>query len=177
MILVRKMADCRTVDCSLTIAGSEDEVVAAAATHAVVAHGRTNVPAVREEVRRTLAEDRGEGRYGTVVIATLVGDLSSLQRALEQWAAQRQPPGFLVDELMVTHDGWTVVFAVFFENRDAFRRLLEDPEQDRWYTEQIAPHIVDEVWIVGTWQRAVHRAAPSRLPSPRTERAHDRVDR
>jgi hypothetical protein len=48
---MRKVADCRLwpsqIGCSLTIAGAEDEVVAAAAGHAAEAHGHIDGPELR----------------------------------------------------------------------------------------------------------------------------------
>ena len=64
----RVMADCRRFEsennCSLTILGEEDEVVRAAAAHAVDYHGHDDTPELREQVRSMLepaeayAEDR-----------------------------------------------------------------------------------------------------------------------
>ena len=56
--MARKMADCRRFpsesDCSLTIIGEEDEVVEAAAQHAVSVHSHDDTPELREEVRGML---------------------------------------------------------------------------------------------------------------------------
>jgi Protein of unknown function (DUF1059) len=54
----RKIADCRRFEsesnCSLTIIGDEEEVVAAAAQHAVVVHGHEDTPDLREQLRAML---------------------------------------------------------------------------------------------------------------------------
>jgi Protein of unknown function (DUF1059) len=54
----RVMADCRRFEsdnrCTLTIIGAEDEVVAAAADHAISAHGHEDTPELREQIRGTL---------------------------------------------------------------------------------------------------------------------------
>lgn len=54
----RKIADCRRFqsddNCTLTIIGNEDEVVAAAAEHATAAHGHTDTPELREQLRALL---------------------------------------------------------------------------------------------------------------------------
>ena len=56
--MARKMADCRRFpsdsNCSLTIIGEEDEVVQAAAQHAVSVHQHEDTPELREEVRGML---------------------------------------------------------------------------------------------------------------------------
>lgn len=55
---MRKIADCRRFEsesnCSLTIIGEEDEVVAAAAEHATTVHGHRDGPELREQVRAML---------------------------------------------------------------------------------------------------------------------------
>jgi hypothetical protein len=62
--MARKMADCRRFpsdsDCSLTIIGEEDEVVEAAAQHAVSVHSHEDNPELREEIRGILEP---EGSY------------------------------------------------------------------------------------------------------------------
>jgi hypothetical protein len=54
----RKMADCRRFEsdsnCSLTIIGEEDEVVSAAADHAVSVHGHEDTAELRSQVRAML---------------------------------------------------------------------------------------------------------------------------
>jgi hypothetical protein len=58
---MRKMADCRTMpsdtNCTLTIAGEEDEVLLAATQHAVAVHGHEDSPQLREEIRTLLVEE------------------------------------------------------------------------------------------------------------------------
>jgi hypothetical protein len=53
--MARVMADCRRwpsdANCSLTIIGEEEEVVAAAAEHSVSAHGHEDTPELREQLR------------------------------------------------------------------------------------------------------------------------------
>jgi hypothetical protein len=60
----RKMADCRRFEsdnnCSLTIIGEEDEVISAAAQHAVAAHGHQDTPQLRDQLRAMLEP---EGTY------------------------------------------------------------------------------------------------------------------
>jgi predicted small metal-binding protein len=53
--MARKMIDCGKVpsdiNCTLTIAGTEDEVLAAAVAHAVDKHGHEDTPELREMIR------------------------------------------------------------------------------------------------------------------------------
>jgi predicted small metal-binding protein len=57
----RKYVDCRDMpsenNCSLYISGTEDEVVMAAAEHAVSAHGHDDTPELRDEIRRSLKDE------------------------------------------------------------------------------------------------------------------------
>lgn len=56
--MARVMADCRRFpsdsDCSLTILGEEDEVVRAAAEHAVSVHGHEDTADLKEQIRGML---------------------------------------------------------------------------------------------------------------------------
>jgi predicted small metal-binding protein len=56
--MARKMIDCRAVPseigCTLTIAGTEDEVLDAAVAHAVAKHGHEDTPELREMLRGAL---------------------------------------------------------------------------------------------------------------------------
>jgi hypothetical protein len=56
--MARMMADCRRwpseTNCSLTIIGEEDEVVRAAAEHAVSVHGHEDTPELREQLKNFL---------------------------------------------------------------------------------------------------------------------------
>ena len=58
--MARKMIDCRDVPneigCTLAIAGSEDEVIDAAAAHAVAKHGHEDTPELREMIRSGLRD-------------------------------------------------------------------------------------------------------------------------
>jgi hypothetical protein len=62
--MTRKTLDCRTapndVGCTLALSGEPDEVVAAAAQHAVTVHGHADVPELHEQVRGLLTDQRGE---------------------------------------------------------------------------------------------------------------------
>jgi predicted small metal-binding protein len=60
--MARVMADCRRFpsesNCSLTIIGDEEEVLQAAAQHAVSVHGHEDTPQLKEDIRGMLeAED------------------------------------------------------------------------------------------------------------------------
>jgi hypothetical protein len=56
----RKTMDCRKFpsekNCSLTLTGTEEEVVAAGAEHAVSWHGHEDTPELREQIRGDLED-------------------------------------------------------------------------------------------------------------------------
>jgi len=59
--MARKVADCREFPsesgCSLTIIGEEEEVVRAAAMHAVDVHGHEDTAELREQIRGMLKDE------------------------------------------------------------------------------------------------------------------------
>jgi hypothetical protein len=61
--MARMMADCRRFEsdsnCSLTIIGEENEVIAAAAEHAVAVHGHEDTPEFREQLQGLLEPESG----------------------------------------------------------------------------------------------------------------------
>jgi predicted small metal-binding protein len=58
--MARKMIDCRKmpseITCTLTIAGTDEEVLDAAVAHAVAKHGHSDTPELREMIRSGLEE-------------------------------------------------------------------------------------------------------------------------
>ncbi|TMC50231.1 MAG: DUF1059 domain-containing protein [Chloroflexi bacterium] len=63
--MARKVVDCREMpsesNCTLTIAGEEDEVLRAAGEHAASVHGHQNTPELREQIRGMLKDEVGAG--------------------------------------------------------------------------------------------------------------------
>jgi predicted small metal-binding protein len=59
--MARKIADCREFPsesgCTLTIAGEEDEVLRAAADHAVSVHQHQDTPELRAQLRAMLKDE------------------------------------------------------------------------------------------------------------------------
>ncbi len=57
----RKVADCRLFpsenNCSLTISGTEEEVLDAATAHAITSHGHKDSPKLREAIRGMLRDE------------------------------------------------------------------------------------------------------------------------
>jgi len=58
--MARKVSDCRDFqgsNCTLTIAGEEDEVLRAAADHAVSVHGYERTPDLENNIRSSLKDE------------------------------------------------------------------------------------------------------------------------
>lgn len=59
--MTRKVADCRMFPsekgCTLTIAGTEDEVLKAAVRHAIEDHGHKNSPELRYQIKAMLKDE------------------------------------------------------------------------------------------------------------------------
>jgi hypothetical protein len=60
---LRKSIDCRLypseMHCTLKISGTEDEVLQAAATHAIAVHGHPDTPELIDELRGLLKDETG----------------------------------------------------------------------------------------------------------------------
>jgi predicted small metal-binding protein len=58
----RKVADCRAFpsekNCTLYIAGTEEEVLSVAVRHAIEEHGHKNSPDLREQLRSFLKDEK-----------------------------------------------------------------------------------------------------------------------
>ena len=58
----RKIIDCRWFpsdnNCSLCITGTEEEVLKAAAEHAIKSHGHQDTPELRQELRQLLKDEK-----------------------------------------------------------------------------------------------------------------------
>ena len=58
----RKVADCRQFpsekNCTLTIAGTEEEVMTVAVWHAVQSHGHKDTPELHQQVRSMLKDEK-----------------------------------------------------------------------------------------------------------------------
>ncbi|TJZ41931.1 DUF1059 domain-containing protein [Streptomyces piniterrae] len=58
---MRKMIDCRDypseMNCSLVIAGEEEELIRAAMEHAVSVHGHTAGPELREQIKSAMKDE------------------------------------------------------------------------------------------------------------------------
>ena len=56
----RKVVDCRLFPsekgCTLSIEGTEEEVIEASVNHAVTAHGHTNSPELREKIKSLMKD-------------------------------------------------------------------------------------------------------------------------
>ncbi len=59
--MARKIIDCRLFpsekNCTLTISGTEAEVLDAAVLHATTVHGHANSPELREQIRSMLKDE------------------------------------------------------------------------------------------------------------------------
>ena len=59
---MRKSIDCRNYpsekNCTLKISGTEEEVLDAAVQHAVSAHGHTNSPELRQQLKSMLQDEK-----------------------------------------------------------------------------------------------------------------------
>lgn len=91
--------------------------------------------------------------YGTVMIAKRAVPFEDIEASVRRWAEERQVSGFRHEDVMLCDDGVTVVMSVFFDSKQAYAALSDDPEQDRWWREEVSPMIDgDPTWLDGTWR-------------------------
>lgn len=91
--MTRKIIDCRTVpsdfNCTLAISGEPDEVLTAAAHHAVNAHGHDDSPELRDYLRAALsAEQPNPTRPGAFIqlIQFQTDRIDEVSALVEDWA-------------------------------------------------------------------------------------------
>ena len=117
--MARKTIDCRTMpsesNCTVQIAGEEDEVLELAVAHAVAVHGHTDGPELRQGLRAVLRDEEGlltEPGSFLQLIEFHARDLDGFGRIVEEWrermgrestvrwglvAADRDRPGTYVE--------------------------------------------------------------------------------
>ncbi|MGY1704253.1 DUF1059 domain-containing protein [Geodermatophilus sp. SYSU D00697] len=90
--MARKTIDCRTVpseyDCTVQIAGEEDELLELAVAHAVSAHGHTDDAELREGIRAAMRDEQTlpveEGAF-VQLIEFHARDLDGFRRLGQEW--------------------------------------------------------------------------------------------
>ena len=90
--MARKSLDCRTMpserNCTVQIAGEEDEVLELAVAHAITAHGHTDSRELREGLRAGLRDEEGllaEPGSFLQLIEFHARDLDGFGRIVEDW--------------------------------------------------------------------------------------------
>ena len=92
--------------------------------------------------------------YGTAMIGRLTVPFEQVQDVSRQWEKDKgaRTPGYVNQSVLLSDDESTVVVAVRFTDRESYMALADDPEQDTWWQERMAPCLDGEVqWIDGTW--------------------------
>ena len=95
--------------------------------------------------------------YGTVMIATLAPNatIDGVRLASKRWLTERAPDvkGFVSQQALVGDDEQTLVMAVQFASKADYQALADDPAQDAFWGETLAPLLAGEPrWIDGTWE-------------------------
>jgi Protein of unknown function (DUF1059) len=91
--MTRKIIDCRTVPndvgCTLAISGEPDELVTAAAQHAVAVHRHTDGPELRDQMRSLLADEPAASAPGAFVqlIDFDTDHIGEFDAIVDRWAA------------------------------------------------------------------------------------------
>jgi hypothetical protein len=94
--------------------------------------------------------------YGTVMIGRLRAPVEDAEELVKKWVDERRVPGFRCEDILIGDDGVTVVMAVQFEDEASYQALADDPMQDEWWSNRMAPLLDgDPQWIDGHWRMHV----------------------
>jgi hypothetical protein len=114
----RMTIDCRTVpsdaNCTLTLTGEPDDLVEAAAAHAVASHGHTDGPELRDALRGAMQPasiDLGPGEF-LQVIDFRTDEMAAFEAAEDEWVAD-------------IGDARTAIWSVIAADRDDPGRYTE----------------------------------------------------
>ena len=126
--MTRKVADCRKypseMNCTLTISGEEDEVVRAAAEHAVSVHGHEDTDQLRADIRGFL-EDEAQ---------VAAGNGMNFVQLIEFRTSKREELNELMDEWELATGGkrtaTRAVLTADHEHPDSFYEFIEFPSYD-----------------------------------------------
>ena len=132
---MRKVADCRQMpsesNCTLTIAGEEDEVLRAAVQHAVSVHGHDDTDGLRQEIRSALADEgAGTERLRSGYDAFARGDVDEVLSRLTDDITWTEPATIPFGG---TYRGPKAVAGMFGRLPQYFSRISIEPES---YLEQ-----------------------------------------
>ena len=92
--------------------------------------------------------------YGTTMIGRLADGVSGdqIRDSLQRWEKERNVAGYQSAHILIDEEGRRVINVAIFDSKDSYLKLADDPEQDRWYREELAPFLDgDPEWIDGTW--------------------------
>ena len=92
--------------------------------------------------------------YGSVMIGRLAAPIDKVQAVAKAWEEKKGStiPGFEASRVLAGDDGKTIVLCARFKDKTAYEALANDPDQDRWWTEEMAPLLDGEPqWIDGDW--------------------------
>lgn len=90
--------------------------------------------------------------YGTVMIARPAVSIDELRARENKWEAERARGVGYVDQWVMAADDGRVVMAVRFESKEKYLALADDPSQDEWWRNEMAPLLDgDPQWIDGEW--------------------------
>lgn len=148
----RKVADCRRFPseshCSLTIIGTEEEVLAAATAHAISWHKHDDTPELREEIRSILEDEQGNGTQGgwaqLMTMRVRPGNENAMQRIEAQWEEQigrGTESGWVHSSLLRSVNDPTEWYTLVSFESEAKARANEKSAQHQALVDQFAPLI------------------------------------
>jgi hypothetical protein len=90
--------------------------------------------------------------YGTVMIGRSSASVDDWRSMMDEWRRDIGDAAGFVDERVLVGDDGRIVMVVRFRDEAAYKALSDDPAQDAWWSERIAPTLEGEPeWIDGHW--------------------------
>jgi hypothetical protein len=91
--------------------------------------------------------------YGTVMIGRSSTPIETLREVSAAWkTAIGTDAGFIDERVLQAGDG-RIVMCVRFKDEAAYKALADNPAQNTWWAESMAPLLDGEPeWIDGTWK-------------------------
>jgi hypothetical protein len=90
--------------------------------------------------------------FGTVMVARSSASLEAIRAVVAEWRTELGDEHGFVDERVLVGDDGLFVMTVRFRDRAAYQGLADDPRQDVWWRERMAPLLEGEPsWFDGEW--------------------------
>ena len=87
------------------------------------------------------------------MIGRSTAPVETLRQLTEAWKADIGTAAGFIDERVLVSDDGRIVMCVRFKDEAAYKALADNPAQNKWWEDSMAPLLDGEPeWIDGNWQ-------------------------